>query len=95
LGHTSQGHREIVGHDGLISSCGEDQGRVDLHKLSGVALPSYFSGKWDQNLRGQTTMSRCEASAIQPPPDPAGGIGVRAACLTGAVSTASKSPSRL
>jgi hypothetical protein len=29
-GHTSQGHREIVGHDSLIPSRSEDRGRVDL-----------------------------------------------------------------
>jgi hypothetical protein len=38
-GHTSQGHREIVGHDDLISSCGEDQGGVDLRELGGIDTP--------------------------------------------------------
>jgi hypothetical protein len=40
-------------------------------------------------------MRKCGASAMQPPPDPGGDVGVRAACPTGVVSTASKSLSRL
>jgi hypothetical protein len=30
LGHTGQGHRELVGHDGLNPSCSKDRGGVDL-----------------------------------------------------------------
>jgi hypothetical protein len=33
-----------------------------------LTLPSYFNGKWGQNLHGQTTMWRCGASNMQPPP---------------------------
>jgi hypothetical protein len=44
--------------------------------LVGLTLLSYFSGKWGQNLHGQTNMRRCGASATQPPTDPAGGVGV-------------------
>jgi hypothetical protein len=62
---------------------------------AGLTLPLYFSDKWGQNLHGQTTMRRYEASAMQPPLDIIGNVGVRAACLTGVVSTAPKSPSRL
>jgi hypothetical protein len=58
----------------------------------GFALPSYFSNMWGQNLRGQTTMWRCAASAVQPPLDPVGDAGVRVAYLTGVVSAAPKSP---
>jgi hypothetical protein len=39
LGHTGQGHREVVGHDGLISSCREDKGGVDLQELYEVDSP--------------------------------------------------------
>jgi hypothetical protein len=60
----------------------------------GLTLPMYFSGKWDQNLYGQTTMQRCGASTMQQPLDPRD-VGVRAACLIGVVSTAPKSLSRL
>jgi hypothetical protein len=51
---------------------------------AGLTLPSYFSGKWGWNLRGQTTMRRCEASIMQPPPDPED-VGVRAAYFIGVV----------
>jgi hypothetical protein len=61
----------------------------------GLILSSYFSDKWGQNLRGQITMRRYGASAMQPPSEPSGDVGVRAACLTGVVSAAPKSPSRL
>jgi hypothetical protein len=30
LGRASQGHGEVVGHDGIIPSCGEDGDGVDL-----------------------------------------------------------------
>jgi hypothetical protein len=39
LGHTDQGHQEIIGHDGLISSYGVDQGEVDLQELNGANTP--------------------------------------------------------
>jgi hypothetical protein len=29
-GRANQGHREVVGHEGLIPSCNEDRGGVDL-----------------------------------------------------------------
>jgi hypothetical protein len=35
-------NREVVGHDGLIPSCGEDGGGVDLHELSRVDSPVVF-----------------------------------------------------
>jgi hypothetical protein len=38
-GRTNQGHREIVDQDGIISSCGEDRGGVDLQELDGVDTP--------------------------------------------------------
>jgi hypothetical protein len=62
---------------------------------AGLTLPLYFSDKWDRNLRGQTAMRRYGASAMHPPPDPIGDVGVRAACLTGVVSATPNSPLRL
>jgi hypothetical protein len=38
-GRTGQGHQEIVGHDGLISSCDEYRGGVNLQELCGVDTP--------------------------------------------------------
>jgi hypothetical protein len=43
---------DVVGHDGLIPSCSEDGGGVDLQELGGLTLPSYFSDKWGRNLHG-------------------------------------------
>jgi hypothetical protein len=34
----------------------------------GLTVPSYFYGRWGWNLGGQTTIRRCGANAMQPPP---------------------------
>jgi hypothetical protein len=39
MGHPSQGYREAVGHDDLISACNEDGGGVDLLELIGLDRP--------------------------------------------------------
>jgi hypothetical protein len=78
-----QGNQRIVGHDGLISSCSEDGGGVDLHKFDGVnrlivllwqvgsdlAWPDHHLEIW------------CEHHT---PPEPAGELGGWIACTAGA-----------
>jgi hypothetical protein len=43
----------------------------------GLTVPSYFSGRWGQNLCGQTTIRKCGASAMHSPkiPEELGGCG--------------------
>jgi hypothetical protein len=38
-GYPNQGYREVFGHDGLIPTCSEDGGGVDLQELDGVDHP--------------------------------------------------------
>jgi hypothetical protein len=38
----SQGHREVVGHNGFIPSCSKDGGGIDLQELGGVDKPIVF-----------------------------------------------------
>jgi hypothetical protein len=46
----------------------------------GLTVPSYFSGRWGQNLGGQTTIHRCGANAMHPPLETPGEPGERCMC---------------
>jgi hypothetical protein len=34
---------------------------------TGLTTPSYFSGRWGQNLGSQTTIRKCGANGMHPP----------------------------
>jgi hypothetical protein len=79
-GHAGQGNWEVVGHDGLIPSCSEDGGGIDLYELSGVdtsvillwhvwsefALPDHHAEVWG-NRHAATLRSRgCRGASSLP-----------------------------
>jgi hypothetical protein len=58
----------------------------------GLTVPSYFYGRWGWNFGGQTTIRRCGANAMQPPPESPGELGGSGACATWRAPTGAYRP---
>jgi hypothetical protein len=69
-GRRSLGKLAIRKYSGSVVKSLRHLTRQEGGNSTGLTVPSYFSDRWGRNLRGQTTIRRCGASAMHPPLTP-------------------------